>query len=129
MQTIFKNRLVIFTMLIIGVTFVCLAMSAAFGGKHMPVNGDPGTVRIQATATAGRAIVQQPPIRDITSQPPVTDVVIYPTFGTSIVQPSATPAPTQTQPPAPTKTPTPIVIVIYPTFGTFVPPTHTPTQP
>ena len=121
MQTILKNRLVIFTMLIIGMTFVCLAMSAAFGGKHMPVNGDPGTVRIQATATAGRAIVQQPPIRDITPEPPMTDVVIYPTFGTSIAQPTAT------QPPAPTRTPTPIVIVIYPTFGTFVPPT--PTQP
>ena len=128
MQTILKNRLVIFTMLIIGMTFVCLAMSAAFGGQHMPVNGEPG-VRIQttATATAERAIMQQPPIRDITAQPPVTDVVIYPTFGTSIVQPTATPAPTQTQPPAPTRTPTPIVIVIYPTFGTFVPPT--PTQP
>ncbi len=121
MQTILKNRLVIFTMLILGVTFVCLAMSAAFGGKHMPVNGEPGTVRIQATTTAGRAIMQQPPIRDITQEPPVTDVVIYPTFGTSIVQPTAT------QPPAPTRTPTPIVIVIYPTFGTSVPPT--PTQP
>ena len=91
MQTIFKNRLVIFTMLILGVTFICLAMSAAFGGTHMPVNGEPGTVHIQATATAGRAIVQQPPIRDITSQPPVTDVVIYPTFGTFV-------PPTPTQP-------------------------------
>lgn len=123
---IFKNRLVIYTFLILGFTFVCFAMTVAFGGQNRPINDGPA-FRIQATGTAGA--VSLPPIRDITAQPPVTDVVIYPTFGTSIVQ-SATPAPTQTTaptatlPPAPTKTPTPIVIIVYPTFGTSIPPTQ-----